>query len=111
MIQRTTLLATMSMIMVLASGTSSASAQETPPAAAEEKPPAAEPDTKPAADPPSLDDLLEIDPGPNAETGDADADVAESVAWKPAPSRMRSTQASGRSPHGTAAGIFSVRPE
>mmetsp|Transcript_5436 Transcript_5436/g.24183 ORF Transcript_5436/g.24183 Transcript_5436/m.24183 type:complete len:209 (+) Transcript_5436:3495-4121(+) len=42
---------------------------------------------------------------------DLHADVAESVAWKPAPSRMRSTQASGRSPHGTAAGIFSVRPE
>lgn len=46
-----------------------------PPAAAPTTEPAATPPTEtPAADPPSLDDLLDLEP----ETGDADADVAES---------------------------------
>lgn len=77
MMQRTTFLATMSIFTVLVAGTAPASGQETPPPPVE-KPPAAEPEEKPVAPPPSLDDLLEIDPAPNAETGDADGDVAES---------------------------------
>ena len=37
---------------------------------------------------------------------DLHADVAESVAWKPAPSRMRSTQASGGRPRHSRGDIF-----
>lgn len=78
MTMRITFPALMSATLLVVAVSSRASAQDEPPAVAPETPPVSEPATEPAADPPSLDDLLEIEPGPSGETGDADADVAES---------------------------------
>lgn len=78
MTMRTTFPVLMSATVLVVASASPSLAQDEPPAAAPETPPVSEPATEPAADPPSLDDLLEIEPGPSGETGDADADVAES---------------------------------